>query len=182
MVFLLKEIPAKHKQPAQSVHGRAAQGLLKMSCLLHTVDLSVRKLYLSVFRGHTFYSDEIKNCKESSGQKWPMQWWKHSKESYMCERSNCRFGNYNFLLGLNEIFLARSVSMWTSGPAAGTPGLIRAFWLHVVLRILKHFFIPTVLPVLLPNTFTFKSSCFCQHYKNDKSYPIDCQIYLQQTS
>lgn len=55
MVFLLKEIPAKHKQPARSVHGRAAWGLLKMPCLLHTFDLSACKLCLSVFRGHIFY-------------------------------------------------------------------------------------------------------------------------------
>lgn len=104
------------------VHGTAAQGLLKMLWLLCIVDLSAWKWCQSVFRGRIFYTNEIKYCRESSGKKRPMQWWKHSNERYICKRSNCRFGNYNFPLGLNEIFLAPSISMWTGAPVMAWPG------------------------------------------------------------
>lgn len=33
-----------------------------------------------------FLAEEIKNCKEPSGQKWPMQWWKHSSGRYIRQR------------------------------------------------------------------------------------------------
>lgn len=71
MVFMLKEIPEKRQQSAQSVHGTAALGRLKMLWLVHTVDFSAWKLCQSVFRGHIFYTNEIKNWKSPQARSDP---------------------------------------------------------------------------------------------------------------
>ena len=70
-----------------------------------------------------------------------MQWRKHSNERYICEWSNCQFGNYNFPLGLNEALLAHSISVWTRAPAAGATRLTCAdcVWLSAFLNIPFHF-------------------------------------------
>lgn len=170
--FHVERAPNKALASAQSVHSIAAQEHLKILCLVPTVALSAWKSCRSMLCGciFFFFTEEIKNCKEPSGQKWPMQWWKHSSGRYICQRRKI----VNLVTLMSHLVYRRFSSLVES---AGEPAPQRQAPLgwSALSASSTFVFIPAFLPH--PHSQNFIFSCFCQYPTTDKSDPVGCHIY-----